>query len=444
MSIAIFAQAHFHLDEVVAALRRDGVEVLPVKLNSAPPPPLTFPATIKKAVLIMQEQGVVTVGDRTALVQSLVPPRTSLLLCAPHIAAADRQTLLDCGAHEIVTPRSWAPAHVAERILAELILENLMQPVSCGLLQGATPKMHELYRQLRRLAPLAEPILILGETGTGKELVAKEIHTLSGRGEPFLPVNCPEISPELLSSELFGHEKGAFTGAIQTRKGLIAAAGEGTIFLDEIGDLDPAAQAKLLRVIEDRKVRPIGATRLEPVQARMVFATNRNLEEDCAEGKFRKDLYERLRGFTLELPPLRERRADLPMLFRYFVDGYNQDYDQKLKIPSNALNCLFGHEWPGNVRELRLMARSAAAHADASGYISTTRLQESMRTRGAARPQHVISFDPVNDTWRDVLDRTQVAYFRAVLSAAGGNKEAAAKLAGLSRSQFYEKLKEKE
>jgi DNA-binding NtrC family response regulator len=300
-----------------------------------------------------------------------------------------------------------------------------------------------LYQHIQKVAPLSEPVLILGETGTGKELVAREIHNRSGRPtDRFLPINCAELSSDLLGSELFGHERGAFTNANQARIGLLSEAGEGTVFLDEIGDLDLNAQAKLLRVIENKEIRPVGSNKWLKFRARIVLATNRNLEENCAEAKFRKDLYERIRGFTLELPPLRERRADISLLAYHFVEEYDDQYGGKRKIPEGALECLFRHDWPGNVRELRSIIRKASAYADNSGRISTSILQDAVRGRDSIRPKHYIIFDPTTDTWRDLIKRVQEIYFRAVLAETHGDKEAAARISGLSRSHFYEKLKE--
>jgi len=354
----------------------------------------------------------------------------------------DRAAILDMGADAIITPAATAVAQIAERIRAELILDHKIQPHHCGQLFGATQAMHELYRQIEILAPLDEPLLILGETGTGKELVAQEIHERSGRPNACLAVNCAELTAELLPSELFGHEKGAFTNAIQTRKGLIAEAGDGTIFLDEIGDLDPQSQAKLLRVLEERKVRPLGANRWENINARMLFASNRNLELESQTGRFRRDLFERIRGFTLETPPLRERKADIPLLVEHLVKLYGKEYQRNLAIPSGAVDILFRYDWPGNVRELRSATRRAAAYADKDGQISSLILQDAVRTRKQAEIKNIVEFDPSTDSWRDVQKLTQLAYFRAILTEARGNKEIAIKLSGLSRSQFYEKLKE--
>lgn len=441
MSIAVFAHSHFQIDEVAAFLRRDGVDTLPIKLgqNSSIG---RLGSAIKMCVLVISEQGVVFVGEHTSLVREAIGPELPLILCTPQVTLPDRKTLQECGASEIVSPSGWSAGHVAERILAELIRQGCVQPSSLGALRGATPAMRDLYHHINKVAPLSEPILILGETGTGKELVAREIHSRSGRPDKFLPINCAELSPELMGSELFGHERGAFTNAAQARKGLLSEAGTGTVFLDEIGDLDLSAQAKILRVIEDQEVRPVGSNRWQKFQARIVLATNRDLEENCAIGKFRKDLYERIRGYTLELPPLRERKADIPLLAHYFVEEYNRKYPGERKLPAGALDSLFRYDWQGNVRELRSVIRKAATYADNAGRVSAVILQEAVRSRDSIRPKHYLTFDPATETWDDLVKRVQENYLRAVLEMARGNKEAAANLAGIGRTQFYKKLKE--
>jgi two-component system response regulator AtoC len=304
--------------------------------------------------------------------------------------------------------------------------------------------MRDLYGRLERIAPLEEPVLVLGETGTGKELVAQEIHVRSGRDGPLLPINCAALPPELLESELFGHERGAFSGAITGRRGLLAEGGTGTVFLDEIGDLPLPAQARLLRVLEELKVRPVGSNRWQPVQARLLLATNRDLEKACAAGTFRLDLFYRINGFTLRLPPLRERKADLLLLAHYFLGGFNRKYGREVMAPSGAFDLLFRHDWPGNVRELQKAVWEAAGSASGDrGPISLVILQEATRRRPtAAAVSRPLPFDPAVETWEEVHDRIRASYFRSVLRLTGGNKNAAAKRAGVSRSQFYEILKQ--
>jgi two-component system, NtrC family, response regulator HydG len=441
MPVVIFAPSQFPVEDLAAALRREEVEVAVVRFDAGISAQ-EIPAGITSAVLLQTERGVITIGDRASQLRALLPPESRLLLCVPQPHDSDRKILLKCGATEVITPRGWSGHLAAERILAELIAGGSVQPSASGRMVGATRRMQEIYCELQKIAPYDDPVLILGETGTGKELIAAEIHRLSGRESPLQPINCPELTPELFGSELFGHEKGAFTNAIGARKGMIADAGDGSVFLDEIGDLDLSGQAKLLRVIEDRTVRPIGANRAEPIRARLIFATNRDLQQACIEGKFRRDLFERLRQSIIELPPLRERRADLPLLFRRFLDEFNREYDKSCRLPPSGLDCLFRYEWPGNVRELRNVARRSAKFADDSGAVSAAVLHASLQEQDSLRPSHSVVFDPTRDQWRDVVDRVQQQYFRAVLAETQGNKEAAAKLTGLSRSQFYEKLKE--
>ncbi len=440
MAITLFAQQEFPAAAVVAALRCEGVTAKSVQLEMR----RRTNAPVKAggtAALISSELGTVSIGEQTDVVRKQIGPTAKLILCAPQQTESDHQLLITCGASVVITPSSWAPLRVAERILAELILDGSVQPSTCGALRGATQQIRELYAHIERLAPLDEPILILGETGTGKELVAGELHRLSRRhAEQLLAINCAELTPELMGSELFGHAPGAFTDARQARKGLLTEAGKGTVFLDEIGDLDLKAQAKLLRVLEERKVRPVGADRWHDFHARVVLATHRNLEEACAAGRFRQDLYERIGGFTLRLPPLRERRADIPSLAHYFVEEYARNYKTSLTVPLGALDCLFQSEWRGNVRALRALVRKAAAYADQAGNISVAVLEESTRRKEPLRSSNTLTFDPATENWRDFQHRAQASYFRAVLAKAGGSKSAAAKLAGLSRSQFYEIL----
>jgi DNA-binding NtrC family response regulator len=440
MAIALIASNQSLATRVAALLCQEDLQVILISLDAGFGA-ASVPGGANQGILLQSEQGVETIAEQVIRARQALGPQLPLLVCCPQPGHTDRKTLFECGANEVITPASWAAAPVTERILAEIIHESI-QTNRCGDLRGGTRVMREVYHHIETLAPLDEPILIHGETGTGKELVARELHKQSARQDVFLPINCAELSPELLNSEMFGHEKGAFTTAFQQRKGLLVAAQSGTAFLDEIGELDMQAQAKLLRVIEDRQVRPVGSNRWEKVRARIVMASNRNLEEESQLGKFRPDLLERIRGFTLELPALRNRKPDIVLLARHFVDEYSSHYQKTLHIPSGALDCLFRYDWIGNVRELRAAVRKAAAYADDRGNISALVLQEAARGRKKPLEQPFVSFDPSSETWREVQKRVQTVYFRSVLSTAGGNKEIAAKLSGLSRAHLYEKLKE--
>lgn len=446
MTIALFGSDSVPLDGVAALLRAEGLEACCFALSDA----MRLRAVdvaIQTGVLIFPKHGA---GEATENISRL-SGTNSLILCTPQPDNDDRQLLMELGAAEIITPRSWDVEHIAERVLAQLIVDGVVQPNGSGDLRGATLVMRELYRELAIIAPLPDPALILGETGTGKELVAREIHRLSARREKFVAVNCGELSVELVGSDLFGHKKGSFTGATEARKGLLAEAGSGTVFLDEIGELDLKAQAILLRVIEEKKIRRVGSNEAEKVEARLLLATNRDLETECDAGRFRQDLFERIRGFTIEMKPLRERRADIPLLAQHFVAEFNRELEKNLRIPGGALDCLFEYGWQGNVRELRAAMRKAAAFGD-SGTISVFHLMES--TARARRSKRVVAsapsentgpavaFDPNTDTWKEFIRRAQAVYFRSLLKATGGNKERAVSLSGLSRSQFYEKLKE--
>jgi DNA-binding NtrC family response regulator len=438
MDIALLASDSVPLALVAQTIREEEVDVAFSKVDGNLTSAIPRDATLY--FLIFEGQEIVRVGETTSRVRKLLNEETILILCMP--LPLERPALVEMGANEIITPSSMSVAPIAERILAHLISINQVRPNSHGELRGGTRVMREIYRHIETLGPLADSVLILGETGTGKELVAREMHRAGSRTEPYVAVNCAELNPELLGSELFGHEKGAFTNAIQSRRGLLSEAGNGTVFLDEIGDLDLQAQAKLLRVLEEKKIRRIGANKWEDVSARILLATHRNLEADCETGRFRRDLYERIRGFTIELPTLRARKADIPLLVDHFLHTYSSEYQHELKLPAGAVDLLFRYDWPGNVRELRAAVRKAAAYADDEGHISSLILQESTRGRKAVEFTNTVSFNPNTDSWREVQKNTQAVYFRALLAETKGDREVAIKLSGLSKTQFYEKLKE--
>jgi len=439
MEPVLFAPPQFPLDQVAQALLDEGVSVFPVSIGDGA---RSLPAEFEETVLVFPEQNVVFCGEQTAHVRAMIGGNRRLIVCAPVVSPSDRTELIEQGASDVIAPRSRAPLHIAERILAEMILAGNVRPASCGAMIGATAVMRRLYEDIELLAPHPKPVLILGKTGAGKELAARALHELSGRTGAFVPVNCATLPAELIESELFGHTGSAFTGAKQARAGLFEAADKGTIFLDEIGDLPLTMQPKLLRVLQEGMARPVGADRERPIRVRVVAATNRDLENEIGEGRFREDLYYRLEAYQLTLPPLCERLADLPLLVNHFVEKFNRENSVNLKVPPGALDCLFKFNWPGNIRQLQSVVENAALRGGASsGLISEGMLWNAIRPRMQGAAKYSVEFDPTSDTWDEVVERAQKSYFRAVDALYRDNKKAAVERTGLSRSQYYEKLK---
>ncbi len=301
---------------------------------------------------------------------------------------------------------------------------------------GRARRFVEVLELAETVATTDSTVLISGESGTGKEVVARYIHSLSDRSDgPFLSINCGALPESLLESELFGHVKGAFTGAVRDRDGLLFAASGGTFFLDEIGDMSPATQVKLLRAIQEREVIPVGSTKTIPVDVRIVAATNRDLESEIARGGFRSDLYYRLNVIQLRLPPLRERREDIPVLAGHFLEKASRDANDRgpYTLSEAALAAITEYEWPGNVRELENALERAVVVSRAS-HIDVAALPE--RVREAPPTRLVASETPVNPTM-EVVER---AYISWVLDCEGGNKTKAAEVLGIDPSTLYRKL----
>jgi len=303
-----------------------------------------------------------------------------------------------------------------------------------GGVVGRSPAMVEIYKTVARVAPGRSTVLVLGESGTGKELVARAIHEHSPRRKrPFVAVDCGALTETLLESELFGHVRGAFTGAIADAPGLFAEADGGTLFLDEIGDVSPALQAKLLRVLQDQRVRPVGGSTWRKVDVRVIAATNRDLAGAVADGRFREDLYYRLKVVTIELPPLRERREDIPLLVDHLVRRAAHDCHKTVTgLSEAALGLLAAYHWPGNVRELAHVLERGVALAQHE-ILTAEDLPAELRAPAREAPAST----PAD---RPTLAELKRRYVQRVYEESGGNVSRAANVLGVDRRSLYRML----
>jgi len=328
-----------------------------------------------------------------------------------------------------------ARAHERRRLTEEN--ERLREALSLGdqepELVGEGPEMARLRRLIAKVAASDSTVLVRGETGTGKELVARSLHRLSPRHDkPFVVVDCAALHENILQSELFGHEQGAFTGASRRRHGLFEAADGGTIFLDEIGDVSAAVQASLLRVLETTSFRHLGGTQEVHVNVRLVAATNRLLERLMEEGKFRRDLFFRLNAIHVELPPVRQRRDDIPGLVRHFVAHHNARHGSDISVSPAALEVLRRYDWPGNVRELRHVVERALVLADGDA-IRPADLPAELRRAAGVGPEGGASLALAD------VERRHIA---RVLAQVGGHRARAALLLGISERNLYRRIHE--
>ncbi len=300
---------------------------------------------------------------------------------------------------------------------------------------GKSKGFLEVLELAETVAPTDSTILLSGESGTGKEVIAKYVHELSSRCDgPFFSINCGALPENLLESELFGHVKGSFTGAVKDKEGLLVAARGGTFFLDEIGEMSPALQVKLLRALQEREVIPVGATEPTLVDVRVIAASNRDLEEEIRRGSFRSDLYYRLNVIALHLPPLRERREDIPLFTKHFLGRASRGPESKAaSLSEEAMQPLMVYDWPGNVRELENALERAAVVAGDSEILPEHLPQ---RVLEAPTPQ-LVSDRPLPNPAMEVIER---AYVEWVLQAEGGNKSRAAEVLGIDPSTLYRKL----
>ena len=303
-----------------------------------------------------------------------------------------------------------------------------------SILVGTSPPMVELYKKIALAARSDSPVLITGETGTGKELVARCLHRFSARRDrPFLPVNCGALTETLLESELFGHERGAFTGAVTTRKGLLEQAQGGTLFLDEITETTPAFQVKLLRFLQEGELRPVGGSRNIRIDVRVIAASNREIDEVLQKNEFRRDLYYRLGVVELVIPPLRQRRSDSPQLVRHFLKGLEGKLGREIRLTAGAIQALHDYDWPGNVRELEnVIERIAVLKTD-----RTIQAEDLTFLKASSDPE----VSDTSDLDLNELDRAEREKILQVLEECAGNRTEAARRLGIERKSLYRKAK---
>jgi DNA-binding NtrC family response regulator len=329
-------------------------------------------------------------------------------------------------------------SHLKLKTENRVLREKIKSRQGFGSIVGTSPEMEKLYRIVAKAAHSTHPVLILGESGTGKELVARSIH-FSGpfRDKPFIPVDCGSLVPTLIESELFGYVKGAFTGAQHAKDGLLSIAEGGTVFLDEVGELPVDLQAKLLRAIQEKEIRPVGSTKQIPINVRILAATNRDLEEGVAQGTFRRDLYFRLNVLSLRIPSLRERRQDIPLLAAHFLERLSRNSEQERTLSDDALKAMLAYDWPGNVRELEnCLERACAFTTGPMIHLGDLPREISQLERSTAAgigngTSKIVSMSE--------LERQTILNAIAQLN---GDKLQAARLLGIGKTTLYRKLKE--
>ena len=377
-----------------------------------------------------------------------IVPRAEIAIMTGHGSIESAVQAMKLGAYDYITK----PFRVEELKLllqrmeekVQLVAENrfLRDRVNTEMelngIVGSSSKIQDVLRMVARLKDTRTPVLIAGESGTGKELVARAIHYLGSFAKrPFVAVDCGSLVPTLIESELFGYEKGAFTGAIKSKEGLFQSASTGTIFLDEIGELSQEMQAKLLRVLQEKEIRPVGSNQKIKVDVRVIAATNRDLEIAYKEGRFRKDLYFRLNVVTVHLPALRERKSDIPALVHYFLDKFAPG--KMIDVSPAALKCMLQYEWPGNVRELENCIERAVA-LGSGDTIQAHDLPPALHTgqEMTSSEKALVGDDPPSGTDLEELEKATI---QRVFEQVHGDKALARRMLGISRATLYRKLK---
>jgi two-component system response regulator AtoC len=402
-------------------------------------------------VVLDRQLGAMSGDDLLRQIKNMLP-RTEVAIITGHGSIESAVDAMKVGAYDYITKPFGAGQLklVLQRMKEKvgLVAENeyLRDRVSnqqeLNVIDGSSAKIQDVLRMVSRLKDTRTPVLITGESGTGKELVARAIHFRgSFQKRPFVAVDCGSLVPTLIESELFGYEKGAFTGALKTKHGLFQSANTGTIFLDEIGELPLEMQAKLLRVLQEKEVRPVGSNDKVKVDVRVIAATNRDLEASYRVGTFRKDLFFRLNVVTVHLPSLRERKSDMVALVRSFLARYAPE--ENVQVTPAAMHCLFQYDWPGNVRELENCIERAIALGNHKT-IDVQDLPGAIRTAGPAlplvteAPAVMMSAPAAGSTDLEDIERQTI---ERVFQQVGGDKALAGKMLGISRATLYRKLK---
>jgi len=370
-------------------------------------------------------------------------PRTAVMMLTQYGTIESAVEATRMGAADYVTK----PFHIPElrtkldRVVRSLELdqenrllrEQLRTRPGFGGLIGLSPKMQRVYRLIERVSQHNYPVLILGESGTGKELVARSIHFSGPRkNKPIVPVDCSALVPTLIESELFGYVKGAFTGAMHNRQGLMEVANNGTLFLDEIGDLPVDLQAKIHRALQEKEIRPVGSTERVPLTGRIIAATNRDLDAAVRQGNFRQDLYFRLNVVQIKMPPLRDRKGDIPLLVNSFLEKFSGPDIEPQRVSEDAMIRLMAYDWPGNVRELENAVERAVA-LGSGPILHVGDLPSNLQHSNGERLLHSDELLPLEELERRAILRA--------LREAGGDKLAAARLLGIGKTTLYRKLK---
>ncbi|MGA2401011.1 MAG: sigma-54 dependent transcriptional regulator [Syntrophobacteraceae bacterium] len=346
--------------------------------------------------------------------------------------------------HVIEQALKWQQLHKENIYLRQKLEEKPGYPT----LVGSSPAMRSLLDHIEKVAKTSATVLITGDSGTGKELVARALHSRSIRsGQQFIPIDCSTIPESIIESELFGHVKGAFTGAIRNKKGMVEEANGGTLLLDEIGDLSPAMQVKLLRLLQEGEYKAVGSNTISKVDIRFIAATNQDLGEKIREGEFREDLYYRLNVINIHLPALSERREDIPVLANHFLEKYNGLHSKNVKrISDELMQYLLGRDWPGNVRELEHVIERGVIMAAADS-LELSDIREPGPVHKSSGPQELSQFTdlfsmPFKKAKDKLIDQFQAEYISSVLSRNDGNVSQAARESGLKRQYLHRLIRE--